>query len=314
MTSATDTRNFYANPESMTKGGSHTDALLSLPSKISELARCVQQLVIYDVVAKDFYGFEIPVERQDEIHLRSVESLLNRILELDHASLTEPRTPSHRVVGRCHHFTKLAVAALRAHGIPARVRCGFGGYFNPPRFEDHWLCEYWDAVKQRWVLADVQFDQVWIDKLKIRHDVLDVPRREFLVAGDAWRQCRTGERDANDFGIEFAKLRGLWFIAGSLIREVASLNKVEMLPWDAWGAQPKPNAQLDKDELRFFDQLAALTSDPDAAFEELESAYQHDERLHVPQQVFNSLTREMESVNIAVRSPPLPGRSIGARV
>src|SRR5258708_26570766 len=30
---------------------------------------------------------------------------------------------------------------LRAKGIAARVRCGFGSYFNPGYFEDHVVCE-----------------------------------------------------------------------------------------------------------------------------------------------------------------------------
>jgi hypothetical protein len=30
-------------------------------------------------------------------------------------------------------------------------------------------------------------------------------------------------------------LRGLWFIAGNVVREVAALDKMEMLPWDQMG-------------------------------------------------------------------------------
>jgi hypothetical protein len=60
------------------------------------------------------------------------------------------------------------IAALRAKGIPARGRCGFGAYFNPPFFEDHWVCEYWDADKERWILVDTQFDEVWREKLNVR--------------------------------------------------------------------------------------------------------------------------------------------------
>ena len=52
--------------------------------------------------------------------------------------------------------------------------------------------------------------------------------------------------------------RGLWFIAEDLVRDVAALNKMEMLPWDVWGAQPKPDEQLDDDHLAFFDKPATL--------------------------------------------------------
>jgi hypothetical protein len=119
---------------------------------------------------------------------------------------------------------------LRAKGIPARLRVGFGAYFNPPLFEDHWVCEYWSAQGGRWMLADPQFDEVWCSRLHVRHDVVDVPRDQFLVASDAWRSCRAGGTGPARFGIELTGLRGLWFVAGSLVREVAALNKVEVLP------------------------------------------------------------------------------------
>ncbi len=55
-------------------------------------------------------------------------------------------------------------------------------------------------------------------------------------------------------------MRGLWFVAGNLVKDVASLNKIEMLQWDTWGAMPRPNNKLqDKKQLKFFDELATLT-------------------------------------------------------
>src|SRR5262245_53343946 len=110
---------------------------------------------------------------------------------------------------------------LRAKRVSARARCGFGAYFNPPYFEDHWVCEYWHAAESRWALADPQFDEVWRAELDIDHDILDVPRDRFLVAGDGWAECREGRADPSMFGIQFADFRGLWFIAGSIIRDLA---------------------------------------------------------------------------------------------
>jgi hypothetical protein len=89
------------------------------------------------------------------------------------------------------------------------------------------------------------------------------------------------------------QLKGLWFVAGNLIRDVAWLNKHEMLPWDVWGAMPGPDQALGADQLAFFDRLAQLTSDPDAHFDELRDLSEHDERVRVPGRVFNSkLARE----------------------
>jgi hypothetical protein len=279
----------------MTSAEQYAPLFDALPSEVSELVRIIQGLVVYDAVSVDFYGFKIPDERQNEIHLRSVAKLLERLLALDGQPLAVARPVEKRLVGRCHHFCLLLVAMLRAKGIPARARCGFGSYFNPPHFEDHWVCEYWNAAERRWALVDAQFDEVWRKKLKITHDILDVPRDRFLVAADAWTRCRAGQADPAKFGIEFVNLRGLWYIAGNLVRDVAALNRMEMLPWDVWGAQPRQNEPLNDDQHAFFDKLAANTRDPDASFEGLRKLYE-DDRLRVPGTVFNALLNRAESL------------------
>jgi hypothetical protein len=129
---------------------------------------------------------EIPDNRRDESHIRQFEQMVDGILSLNDQPLTKERSPEKRLIGVCHHFAVLLVGILRAKGIPARVRYGFGDYFNPGYFEDHSLCEYWNAKETRWMLVDPQFDSVWKKELEIKHDVFDVPRNHFLTAGDAW--------------------------------------------------------------------------------------------------------------------------------
>jgi hypothetical protein len=288
--------NFYSRHSVMTAPGRYTPMFGELPSDVGELVRIIQGLCVYDVVAADFYGFPIPDERKSEIHIRPIEKRLDRLLTLDNRPLSVARPVDKRVAGRCHQFMLLLVALLRAKGIPARARCGFGAYFNPPYFEDHWVCEYWNVNEERWVLVDPQFDEVWRQKLKISHDILDVPRSQFLVAADAWAQCRKGSAVASKFGISFADLRGLWYIGGSLVRDMAALSRMEMLPWDVWGAQPRPNEVLHEDQLAFFDKLAALTREPDASFAEMRGLYDGDDHLHVPATVFNALLNRAEEI------------------
>jgi hypothetical protein len=281
----------------MTSAPRYGGVLDDLRDDVAGLARLIQGLVVYDVVAPGFYGFTVPQERHTEIHIRPMERMLDAIVALDNRSLSLSRPVDKRLAGRCHHFMLLMVGILRRKGVPARMRCGFGSYFNPPHFEDHWICEYWNAMKGRWTLVDVQFDEVWRTKLKINHDILDVPRDRFLVAADAWTQCRGGVADPNKFGIEFAHLRGLWYVAGNLIRDIAALNKVEMLPWDVWGAQPRPNETLDDRQLAFFDHLAELTREPDGCRDELRTLFEMDGRVKVPETVFNALLNRSERIS-----------------
>jgi hypothetical protein len=298
MTTRQEILKFYSRPAGMTSAGKFDSMLAGLPSDVSALTRIVQGLGIYDVVAPDFYGFNVPDERKNEIHIRPVEKMLDRLLAIDNQPLTVVRPIEKRLVSRCRNFLLLLLSILRAKGTPARARCGFGAYFNPGYFEDHWVCEYWNAAEKRWVLVDVQLDEVWREKLKIDFDILDVPRDRFLVAGNAWAKCRGGEADPSQFGISFVNLRGLWFVAGNLVRDVAALNKMEMLPWDVWGAQPNPDEQIADEQLELFDKLAALSLDPDASFDELRKLYAENQSLRVPATVFNSLLNRRETIEI----------------
>ncbi len=283
----------------MTSVGRHAALLDDLPADAASLATIVQGLAIHEFVARPFYGFKVPRSRTGESHIRSVEALLDQLLAIDGQPLDVPRPVKQRLFGVCHHFMLLLVAMFRAKGIPARARCGFGSYFNPGFFEDHWVCEYWNAAESRWLLVDPQFDEVWRKKLKIDHDVLDVPRDRFLVAADAWIKCRSGDEDPNRFGIFKGNQRGLWFIATDLIHDVAALNKVEMLPWDVWGAMPHPDEKLQDEQLEFFDHLAALTRSPNDSFTALRELYAGDDRVRVPSTVFNALLNRPEVVEFA---------------
>jgi hypothetical protein len=156
------------------------------------------------------------------------------------------------------------------------------------------VCEIWDASQARWVLCDAQIDEHQGRALRPDFDVLDVPRDRFVVAGDAWSRCRSGDADASRFGI--SSLRGLWFVAGNVFRDLAALSNMEMLPWDTWGAMPAPEDRFTEEQLALLDRIAALTRSPDAAFSELRALYEADDRLRVPGTVFNALRGRPEVV------------------
>jgi len=291
-----DDLGFYSQQGPMTEPGRYKALFDGLPKEPAALAAVVQGLALHDVVAGEFYRVEVPKARLKELHLRRIEQRIERLIELDPRPLEIARPPERRVLGRCYQFVLFMASMLRAKGVPARARCGFGAYFNPPKFEDHWVCEFWNAQEKRWILADPQFDRVWLERLKIRHEVMDVPRSQFLTAAEAWRRCRAGETDPELFGISFVDLFGLWFIAGSLLLDLAALNEVEMLPWDVWGARPQPGERLKAGRLGFFDEVARITLDPDTTFDELRGRYNGDERLRVPKTAFNGLLERSEIV------------------
>jgi hypothetical protein len=284
---------FTARSAVMTSAGDHAPLLDDLPAELGALVRVVQGLLLHEHHASA-YGVTLSDERRDESHIRPVERMLDRLLARDAWPLQAARPAEARLICVCRHFALLLVAMLRAKGIPARTRCGFADYFGTGRFEDHWVCEYWKPEEDRWVLVDAQIDELQRAKFKPPFDVLDVPRDRFLIAGEAWAKCRAGDADAGDFGI--FDMRGLWFVAGNVLRDAAALNNMEMLPWDVWGAMGGPDQPLSADQLAMFDQLSALTRMPDAAFAALQVIYDADTRLRVPATVFNAVRRRLEPV------------------
>lgn len=287
---------YYSRPSQFADLARHTTLLDALPTDVDGLVRAVQRLVIYDVVARDFYGVEIAAERTNEIHLRRVAEFVDRLMAIDDRPLSAGRSAERRLVGRCYHFMLLVVAFLRRLGVAARARCGFADYFNPGYFEDHWVCEFWDSGRRRWVLVDAQLDEIWRQRLSVDFDILDVPRDRFLVAGEAWSRCRSGRAHPAQFGIHHAGHRGLWFVAGDLIRDIAALNKDELLPWDVWGAQPRPDETLAEEQRIFLDRLAELSREPDANFSALRETYRRDGRIRVPDTVINALLDQPQAV------------------
>jgi hypothetical protein len=250
--------NNYAIP------GRMTDApeLAEWPVDVRALAGIGHGLLMHEHWA-GVYGVAFDETSRMTVHIREVGRLLEQVRAVSPAPLTAERPPGQRVAVNCRHFTVLMVSALRAHGVPARARCGFGGYFTPGFFEDHWVCEYWTG--DRWCLVDAQLDAKQCELLGIDFDVTDVPRDRFLVAGDAWRQWRAGTVSDDRFGLMFTKESGAWWIAGNLMRDAAALLKVELLPWDEWGAMPAPDSQVTGELAELFDRLAAATVDPSAA-------------------------------------------------
>jgi len=287
---------FYAQPAAMTSPGRQAALLDDLADDPRALAEVVQGLVVHEYAAAPFYGFEIPEERKAESHLRPVESLLRRIVELDDRPLAHARPVERRLVGVCRHFAVLLVALLRASGVPARARCGFGAYFIPGSFEDHWVAEVWRAGESRWVLVDAQLDATWRRAIGFAEDRMDVPRDRFLVGADAWQRCRAGAADPATFGITHGNLHGLWFVAGDVIRDALALAKVEMLAWDVWGAMIGPDESIADDAIAFVDRLAELTHEPDAHHDELRRLCAGDARLRVPATVFNAVRDRPEPV------------------
>jgi hypothetical protein len=281
----------------ITTPGKHAALLDHLPADLSLLRRIVQGLMIHIHWAEQ-YGVQLSEQRRDEVQLRFVVHQLDRLFELDPQALANARPFDKRLVGNCRDFSVILTAMLRHQGVPARARCGFGRYFLPNHYEDHWACEYWDAAQNRWVLVDAQLDELQCEKLSIQFDPLDVPRDQFIVGGKAWQLCRTGQANPDTFGI--FDMYGLWFVRGNFVRDIASLNKMELLPWDSWGIIEAKDEELSPEDLTFLDQVAKLTSHDVPEFERVRTLYKEDNRLHVPAMIHSYTRMRVQTINLGI--------------
>ena len=286
---------YYTQPGELTSPGRFAPSFADLPRDVAGLTRVLHGLIIHEHIAPN-YGVTLTPERRNSVHIRSTERILERLFAEDGRSLTVARTPERRLAGNCRHFSLLLTAMLRAQGTPARARCGFGAYFGSGNFEDHWVGEYWNSSEQQWVLVDAQIDNLQRGMFQPDFDLLNVPRHQFVTAGDAWRACRSGSSDPARYGLTPINETGLWWIAGNLLRDAAALNNMEMLPWDVWGLMPGPPDALSEEELSLLDQVAELTVAPDRSFASLRTLYASDPRLHVPGHVRNAVLGRIEAV------------------
>jgi hypothetical protein len=287
---------YFAQYGKMTEPGPYAHLYDNLPSDVPSLVKVVQGLMVH-VFWGERYGLNLSEERQAEVQLRSMERRLARTLELNPRALTTARPNDQKIVGNCRDFSVTLASMLQSKGIPARPRCGFGAYFERGLYIDHWVCEYWNEAEQRWVLVDAQLDELQRNVLKISFNTLDVPRNQFIVGGAAWKMCRSEQADPHTFGI--FDMNGMDFVKGDFIRDVAALNKVELLPWDCWGMILAESATLPPDDISMLDRLADLTHADVPDFDLVRQLYESDPRLRVGDAIQSYVNGNMEQIALA---------------
>jgi hypothetical protein len=171
-------------------------------------------------------------------------------------SLLTPRQPKDRSLSTCRDYAVLLCSILRSQGHQARVRCGFAAYFEPGKWEDHWVCEHRLSADARWSMVDAQIDDTLREQLHLsgafRHT--DLSASDFMTAGDAWLKCRAGLADPAHFG--HGETGGLWFMHVNVVRDHLSLHHRETSGWDSWRRADKAQRRLSDASLAWLDHLA----------------------------------------------------------
>jgi hypothetical protein len=271
---------YFASHGTISDPGKYKDSFNHISDKPSEICSLIQGLLIHSFWIER-YGIKRGENRRfTELQSRSVSEILSTIFSKNSAPLDIPRDPQERVTSTCRDFALILCSILRSKGVPARLRCGFAGYFEPDHFEDHWICEYWDKNKERWVIVDAQLDDLQTKQLKIKFNPFDVPSDCFLTAGKSWIKYRKENIDPNKFGVLHIKGSGL--LKANIIRDIFALSKVELLPWDSgWGVLEKGVYEpVSEEEKPYFDKLARISYEVSSA--EIHKVIHEDEKVRFP--------------------------------
>ncbi len=264
---------YYALPGPVTYPDIYERFLARLPTEIGALCQVIQGLMIHPAEAHR-YGVRLGVWRWHELQCRSVSKMMIHILDLEDSALRNARPPENRLLGNCRDFATMLCAMLRVQGVPARVRYGFARYFTPGFYTDHVVCEYWRADEQRWSLVDAMIDDTLRQAYKIALNLRDLPRRRFLLAGQVWQDYRAGILDPDRCGLAPQGPCGPEFIRTGLLRDIAALNKLELLCQDEWDITDHP---------MLLDRAADLTLAGDEAFAEMRRFYEEALRPRLPE-------------------------------
>lgn len=127
---------YYARPGMMTSAGAHAGRLAGLPPGIAGAAGVTHGALVHEHLTA-LYGFSLPDDRRDSVHLRRAERLLERIIAADGRPLDVARPAAERVAGLTADpdATLAPLRALLAEddrvAVPALVRNALRGRDEP---------------------------------------------------------------------------------------------------------------------------------------------------------------------------------------
>lgn len=251
-------RDFWSTPGRMTTFDEN--ATSGIPADPVALRAIVPTLLVHPGWAAA-YDVEVDEAREAETNLRDCGSMTAALLGRLDAPLTSHRRPRDRITGTCRNFTVFHVGLLRSVGIPARARCGHASYFEAGRWIDHWVTEWWNASEARWVRADPQLDDIQRSMLQLDWSADDLPPGAFLTGGECWVAIRDGRIDPEVCGI--FDMWGSWFVRSNTVRDLAALNKCELLPWDVWGIMEQLDQIGSDTDNALIDDVARVCSEGD---------------------------------------------------
>ena len=217
---------------------------------------------------------------EDDV-LTTASSMIAELFRRDPRGIVLDRTEENGLVVSCRNVALLMASILKSKGIPARVRSGFSPYFELEDMRglswDHWINQYWNNKKNRWITIDVDGS---IEPY-INFDPYDMPKDLFVFSADAWLKVRSGEIEPNHFH-NAGGTSGLIVVAWELFYDFHSLMNNEPV----YTNTPeitffKVFPTLKNEDLEEIDKLAQLMQNPDENFYKLKELFDTSRKFRI---------------------------------
>lgn len=264
---------FYKQTSLYTDLGLYSDFAKKLPNDINKLCILQREQIIHPVcvnqenIINQKNKNNICVTRlkyEDDLFPTAI-SMISELLRKD-KNYSINRKKEDMIHVTCRGQAILLASILKAKGYSTRVRSGFATYIkNDGVNYDHWITEYYDENKDKWILVDADMHCSNCD-----FDVNDIPRNKFIFGAQAYLGMRNNKykgkeiyyaSDPATLGLK-ATLRSLFYDFHSLMNdEIIFLHLPKYI-------QDK-NLELTEDEYKELDVLANLLLEPDKNFDEL---------------------------------------------
>ena len=278
--------NFYRTHSPWTDPAKQQAMFEGLPDDIGSIVDSVQGVLMHGGLV---WLYELkPSEAQDNgFKIRRTEELLRRIRALDGAALSVHRPKEKRLLVNCRQFAVLTCSILRHKGIPARARAGYALYtWRGGKYENHWICEYWNHNQRRWVQVDAQIDAPQKKLMGIDFDTLDMPRGKFVTAGQGWQRYRDGKVAVGAFGVgekDGWNAIGWQMVMENVTCDIMALNKMELLPWDVNPYWVKREAEMAPEDIALIEEAATLSRQVDSQWPQMREFYESQPVLRMPE-------------------------------
>ena len=300
-----DERRYYATQSRVSDPATRARLLDVLPAEPGRLVAAVSALVLHPLFVGPL-GITPPARqrrRRREPHRPENPRPHPRARPGPPRRAAAARAALHRI---CRDY---ALAGVRR--APSPSRAGGTASASPPtsrRAISRTTGSAGTRVDDRWRLLDPELSDRVRTHFGIAFDPADVPRDAFLVAGEAWRRVRAGSVDPQICGVPRIGVVGAGFIAASVARDLAALNKREMLAWDVWGLPLalRPGVPAPEATARRLDAVAALTAGPEPDWPAVRDAHDRDDGFRAPAVVTSFGPRGPAQVAVDVEPSTAP--------